>query len=164
MAEDKICMIFIVEPDKVYSFMLNFKLQHTRNFKIISYKTGGQCVNNLYKKPDIIILDQRELGTNTEHLLSLIKERSPKSFTILLTEFEDQLFFQKFIRANNFKFLIKDKDSTRQADILIQSIMSSIEREKLRSEKATQKQIVLFAVVVFLLIVLALFLSYNISI
>ena len=133
--------VFIVETNKMYSFLINYKLQRSTSFEITSYSSGGQCVQNLHRKPTVIVLDYKLLGNGTIRILNLIKERSRKSSVIIILEQEDQTILQELSKEGNYDFLVKDKDSTKLADMLIQRIMNSIARREFKDLQFKRKLI-----------------------
>lgn len=49
--------IFLVDDDKLYLKMLEIELQDNNNFILETFTTGEVCLDNLSKKPDVIVLD-----------------------------------------------------------------------------------------------------------
>lgn len=141
----------------MYSFMLGFKLQYSPDFEITSYVSGGQCIEHLYQKPDIIILDYKVIGKNLQEVLALVKERSRSSSVILLSDLEELSMLQELQNENDCDFLIKEKDSTKQADLLIQLIKNNIERREVKNREVKRKLITVYVMVALILAALGVF-------
>ena len=75
---DSSLKIFIVEDDLFYQTML-FGVLKLRNFKHVKkMATGKECLENLYLKPDVIILDYSLSDMNGVELFKQIKKVSVK--------------------------------------------------------------------------------------
>ena len=49
--------IFLIEDDAFYGEALKYHLKLNPDFDVHLFKTGKECLTNLYQKPDIICLD-----------------------------------------------------------------------------------------------------------
>ena len=56
MAENPI-KIFIVEDDSIYNKMITYILENDEDNDVYSFRTGKDCINNLSKEPQIVIVD-----------------------------------------------------------------------------------------------------------
>ncbi len=63
--------IFLVDDDILYLKMLEIDFLKQANFEINSFSSGEDCIKNLYKKPDLIILDYHLDGTNNNALTGI---------------------------------------------------------------------------------------------
>ena len=63
--------IFIVEDDTFFSELINSFLTKLGYQQILKYETGADCIQNLSKNPDIIILDY---GLNDQNGIDVLKE------------------------------------------------------------------------------------------
>ena len=64
-AENKI-KLFLVDDDVVFLKSLEMEFNAHGNFDIETYVTGERCIDNLSKKPDLIILDYLLDGTDKD--------------------------------------------------------------------------------------------------
>ena len=77
--------IFVVDDDPFYLHVVAQELKQ-RNFKNIHlFNDGDECINNLYMKPDVIILDYRMDNLNGLEVLKKVKLFSPQIIVIFLT-------------------------------------------------------------------------------
>ncbi|MDD4970538.1 MAG: response regulator [Paludibacter sp.] len=58
--------LFLVDDDVVYLKSLEMYFRQYNNFTINTYSTGENCIENLAKNPDIIILDYQLNGIDKE--------------------------------------------------------------------------------------------------
>lgn len=63
--------IFLVDDDILYLKMLEIDFLKQANFEINSFSSGEDCIKNLNKKPDLIILDYHLDGTNKHALTGI---------------------------------------------------------------------------------------------
>ncbi len=137
--------------------MLNYKFQRNSSYEILSFETAGQCVNNMLAKPDVIILDYKMLGKQILEVSKMIKERTSKSSVIILLEPDDQTMRQDLPKEVSYDYLVKDKDSTKMTDMLIQRILNSVERKEYKNQQVRQKMVAIYIAVTILMVALVMF-------
>ncbi len=57
MQHSKNIKLFLVDDDALFLKALEIQFLNNANFEIETFPTGELCIENLYKNPDIIILD-----------------------------------------------------------------------------------------------------------
>ena len=87
--------IFIVEDNEIYSMMLDYILSKDTIYKFVNFKSGEECLANLYLNPDIIILDYSLPGINGHETLVKIKAYNPKIHVIFLSDNNDKKLKKK---------------------------------------------------------------------
>jgi len=85
MKKDKDLLIYIVDDDFFYStFLWNYF--NSRGYKnIITFQNPKKCIDQLFKIPDLIILDYYMLPMNGLKALSRIKTFDPNIPVVLLS-------------------------------------------------------------------------------
>src|ERR1043165_8257364 len=91
--------IFIVEDNEIFSMMLDYILSKDSIYNFVSFKTGEECLANLYMEPDIIILDYGLPGINGYQVLTEIKKRNPSTHVIVLSSNRDRSLAAKMLSA-----------------------------------------------------------------
>ena len=90
MANKKIAL-FIVDDDILYLKALEFSIKsHFNTLNIRTFRTGEECLNEMKRKPTIVILDyflnsERPSALNGILILKEIKNISPKTKVIMLS-------------------------------------------------------------------------------
>ena len=99
--------IFLVDDDefclRLYEQQL-FSLGYT---KIFTFKNGYDCINNLNKKPDIILLDHGMENFNGFEVLKKIKAIDPDIYVIMLSGQEDFSIISETLHLGAFEFIVK---------------------------------------------------------
>ena len=69
-------LIFFIDDDKVILNLLEYTFQSRHDYDVICYKTGEECLDNLYLDPNLIVLDHILEGSNENTLngLETLKE------------------------------------------------------------------------------------------
>src|SRR6185312_1396360 len=88
---DKVPMtIFLVDDDLAYLYPLGFYLQRNTDHNIFCYRSGEECIENLHRLPDLIILDynlnpEKPNTLNGLDVLREVKAHNPKTTVIMLS-------------------------------------------------------------------------------
>lgn len=90
MNNEKKIKVFLVDDDALYLKLLEIELLEHADFTIETYPTGEQCISNLSRKPDVIILDYflngiDETAMNGILTLDKIKAFNPDIPVIMLS-------------------------------------------------------------------------------
>jgi len=143
MKKDKNYTLFIIENNEAYSFMLKYKLQRYPVYKIISFKSCEECIENMNIKPDIILLDYKLLNICSDEVLNSLKVYSQKVPFILLSSQEETAPILNLIKEGTFEYVLKEGDSTKLANKLIVKIVSILNRKKTVELKTKKMQMIL---------------------
>jgi CheY-like chemotaxis protein len=122
--------IFIVEDNQIYSMMLDYILSKDSIYQFVSFKSGEECLENLYLNPDIIILDYGLPGMNGYETLLEIKKRNQKIHVVVLTHYDDKELKQKMLDAGADDFILKQGHGEHQVIERIEEILVKDEAEK----------------------------------
>jgi two-component system, OmpR family, response regulator len=83
-------LIFFVDDDKMILNLLEYTISSRHNFDVNTYQSGEECLANMDKKPDLIVLDHifHKLGNNQMtgmETLIQIRKSDKKTPVIILT-------------------------------------------------------------------------------
>lgn len=104
--------IFIVDDDKLIQNFLEYALLGKGGYDISIYSTAEECILNLDKKPDIIVLDHSFLGleeplmTGLEALEKIKSTHRPVPVIVLSSEDSAELI-SEFLSKGATEFIIK---------------------------------------------------------
>ena len=77
--------VFLVEDSTLYSLMLDHKLQDIADYNLTIFESAEEAIENLYLKPDCIILDYYLPGMDGLEALKFIKGKKPHLPVIILS-------------------------------------------------------------------------------
>ena len=166
MENQKYPLIFIVEDNSVYSKLV---VNHLRSHKLIrteSFLSGEECLQNIDRKPDIIIQDYLLDGINGIEVLKATRKKYPHTEFIFLSSQNDIEVAVNSIKYGAYDYIVKDQNALKKLTDKINEIM--FKHEQVSNNKRFNLGIKLFfvALVVIILIFagLALFFPNAFSI
>ncbi len=111
--------IFLIEDDPFFGEALKYHLKQNPDFDVYLFKSGKECISNLYLKPDIICLDFGLPDITGDKLLIRIQEINNKIPIIIISAQEAIEVAVNFLKSGAKDYIIKN-DQTK--DILWNSI------------------------------------------
>jgi len=108
--------IFIVDDDIMLTEALSDYLSRDKPHEITCFHTGEECLKELHKQPDIIILDyhlnsvQKDAANGLE-ILQVIKKNYPNISVIMLSSQEHYGVAMKTIIKGAEQYVIKDEEA-----------------------------------------------------
>ena len=101
--------LFIVDDDELYSVFLRYKLSQSHIFDIVMYNDGAAIIEDVHKKPELLILDYKLLKMTAEVVLEEFKKKSPKTRVIILSAQEDIDIALNLFELGIDDYVVKDK-------------------------------------------------------
>jgi two-component system OmpR family response regulator len=122
--------VFIVDDDQLFLQLLEFEFSQHADFIIETFTTGEECLENLCKQPDVIILDYFldsvvKHAMNGMEILYKIKAFNPDIPVVLLSQAKIELP-EDFMENRPFDYVMK----SRTAFARLQRVLFSIFRNK----------------------------------
>lgn len=102
-------LIFVVDDNSMYNRLIASHLRLNKYQRIECFLSGEECVENLYKKPDIVIQDYLMNGINGIQVLKEFKKRNPKTEFIFLSGDDSFELAVNTIKYGAFDYVIKDQ-------------------------------------------------------
>ena len=101
-------LIYIVEDNFVYSFILKSTLEENYYSKIATFTSGEECIDMLDNNPDIIILDYNlETSLNGLESFKIIHSKKPKIPVIIISSQKDPQIAAEFLQLGAFDYIEK---------------------------------------------------------
>lgn len=136
--DEKPFKIFVVEDDDWYNRLLVHNLSLNPDYEIESFTNGRDCLNNLYKNPDVITLDYRLPDMKGLEILKNIKAENEEIQVILISEQGDIDVVVELLKYGAYDYIVKSNDIRERLLNTVQNIRNgvSLKREivSLRSE------------------------------
>ncbi len=103
--------IFIVEDDPMYARVLSYHLTQNPEYQVEVFSKGRECINNMYKKPDIITLDYKLPDMSGLKVLQKIHAASPEIPVIIISGQEDINTAVELLKAGAYDYIVKNDDA-----------------------------------------------------
>lgn len=134
--------IFLIEDDAFFGEALKYHLKLNPEFDVHLFKTGKECLSNLYLKPDIICLDFGLPDTTGDKLMAKIQETNNKIPIIITSGQEEIEVAVNFLKAGAKDYIVKSehtKDLLWNAIIKIRENLDLIHEVEELKEQLEQK-------------------------
>lgn len=103
-------LIYLVEDEKFFSSVAKQMLKSMGYDNIVQYYTGEDCKKNLYKNPDMIILDHMLGEDNGLDVLREVKSINPDIEVVFLSGQEDLQVAVNSLKYGAFDYVTKDEE------------------------------------------------------
>jgi DNA-binding NtrC family response regulator len=134
--------IFLVEDDPFFGETLRYHLKLNPDFEVFLFKTGKECMDNLYLYPNIICLDFGLPDTSGDVLLKKIQQVNNKIPTIIISGQEEIEVAVDFLKSGAKDYIVKNahtKELLWNSIIKIRENLSLIEEVEDLKEKLERK-------------------------
>ena len=106
-------LIFFVDDDKMMLNLMEYTFKCKDGFEVKSYLSGEECVENLFLKPQLIVLDhilgddesRAMSGLDTLKRITKLNNNIP---VIILSREKSNRLIDKFIKSGAKRYIIKD--------------------------------------------------------
>lgn len=117
-------LVFIVDDDEMLSMMLYDHLQKFENIEIITFETGEQCLEKLYLKPEVIILDFNlnsiePSAKNGIEILKEIKSITPEILVVMYSSQEQTGNSLEIIKHFKINYVLKNNHAFTKIDQIL---------------------------------------------
>lgn len=118
-------LIFIVEDDVLYQEMLKNELHQNQYDNIEVYTGGTECIGNLHKVPDIVMLDYNlNENMNGIQVLKKIKKSNSHTQVIMFSAQERLEVVINSIKYGAYDYIIKNDVAIRRLSQMVNKICS----------------------------------------
>ncbi len=157
MQNTKNPLIFIVEDSVVYKDLIVGHLQSKKFSNIKTFKSGEECLKEMQKKPDLIILDYSIDGMSGLELMKKAKETHPETDFIFLSGQNDVEVAVKIMKLGAADYVIKNEKAPVR---LVQAIEQAMAVTKnIKMQKGFSVGVVGFFIMLFLVIMLIILIT-----
>jgi two-component system response regulator AtoC len=102
--------IFIVEDDLLYGEMLRHHLALNPDNEVQLFKTGADCLKNIYKGPSLISLDYSLPDMSGLEVMRQVKKENPEIPVVIVSGQEDVSTAVALLREGAYDYFVKDED------------------------------------------------------
>jgi DNA-binding NtrC family response regulator len=115
---------FIVDDDVFCANIYEQFLKDIGHNDITYYNNGNDCLNNLDKNPDIIILDHNMVGITGFEVLKKIKRYNPNIYVVMISGQENIKTAVDALKYGAFDYLVKDNNVNDKITVIIDKIIT----------------------------------------
>jgi two-component system, NtrC family, response regulator AtoC len=130
--------IFIVEDNDLYAKVLKKQLEADR-FEVSLFSSGSECIANLEKSPDIILLDYTLPDMNGDRVLRQIKELKPSVHVIIISAQNNIDTAVDLLKNGAYDYITKGPETREK---LSRTIKNLYQTDQLRIENENLKEAV----------------------
>jgi DNA-binding response OmpR family regulator len=148
-------LIFIVEDNDMYSFMLEYTLSEEHHLRCLRFAKGEECIRNLPLDPDLIILDYVLPGIDGLETYRQIRNVKPEVPVLVLTGNFDSHAAQHFLEEGVYDYMLKEEDAMNRVKSTVDYVLDKkIKEVDEKEEKDGMNRIV--RMILFFLVLAAL--------
>lgn len=127
--------LFLVDDDSVYLKSLEIDFLQHADFDIETFATGELCINNLFKNPDVIILDYLLDGIDKNAMngletLDKIRAFDPEIPVVILSAQDKIEVAVNCMHHKAFDYIVKSETAFLRLQKVIETIMYTHKIEK----------------------------------
>ncbi len=123
----KTIKIFVIEDDAVYAKILSYHLSQNPDYDVETFLTGKECIDNLYKNPDIITLDYSLPDMSGMDVLKKIKKYDTEIPVVMISGQDDVTTAVNLLKEGAYDYIVKDKDTKERIWNCLKNIKEKIE-------------------------------------
>lgn len=159
--------IFLVDYNMQYATKVQQILEQN-NYKVFVLQDSRQLIENLYKKPDLIILehdlsDDRKNPYTGRYVMKKLQTMKLNIPVIVLSGINDVKLAVELLKLNVIDYIVKDEEAPEK---LLQSIDNIFKLKNIKEDALTNthnlNRIKKELVVAFLFVIVIIFIIYNI--
>lgn len=161
MANSELRKVFLVDDDPMHLQMLKDHLSSKLKLDITTFSTGEDCLANLDKNPEVIVLDyylnsvEKEAANGIE-ILKKIKARQPDTEVVMLSGQEKIEIAVETMASGAFDYVIKNESSFLRTE---NKLVNVIKHKKLQENlKIYKKGLLILAVAITIIIITSIIL------
>ncbi|MBC7696488.1 MAG: sigma-54-dependent Fis family transcriptional regulator [Burkholderiales bacterium] len=134
--------IFVLEDDEWYNKLLSHTISLNPDYQVKSFFSATEFFKNIHEKPDVVTLDYRLPDNTGEDVLEKIKQQSPDTEVIIISEQDNIETALNLLKNGAYDYIVKEKNIKDRLLAIINNVQKNI---KLKSriivlEKELQKK------------------------
>lgn len=104
----KLYKIFSVEDDSIYRRLIQHRISMNNDLDIESYSDGNSLLQNIYKKPHVLILDLNLPDLAGIEVVNTFKEKLPECLIIVLSSQDRVELVVNTLKSGVYDYILKD--------------------------------------------------------
>ncbi|HKK81947.1 MAG TPA: response regulator [Prolixibacteraceae bacterium] len=159
MQKENNSLIFVVEDNRVYNKLISSYLKSNKFTNVMSFYSGEEVINNLYRNPDIIIQDfLLDDGMNGIDVLKKAKELGNEVEFIFLSGQDNIDIAINTMKYGAYDYIVKDQMALKKMVNKINKIQSV--NKLVKSNKRYKNGAVVFFSVLAVIVLIVLLIVF----
>jgi len=113
-------LIFITEDDQTFNFLISYKLDSLDEYLIETYSKGIEVMNNIDRKPDVLILDYNLENMKGSEIIEVFKQKSPETKIIVMSSQQDIDVALELLDTGADDYIVKGNDIIERVKLALQ--------------------------------------------
>ncbi|CAN5332955.1 hypothetical protein BH09BAC1_BH09BAC1_08030 [soil metagenome] len=161
MANSELRKVFLVDDDPMHLQMLKDHLSSKFKLDITTFSTGEDCLANLDKNPDVVVLDYylnsvEKNAANGIEILKKIKVRKPDTEVVMLSGQEKIEIAVETMASGAFDYVIKNESSFLRTE---NKLINVFKHKKVQENlKLYKKGVLIMGIAIAVIIIAAIIL------
>jgi CheY-like chemotaxis protein len=106
-------IVYVVDDDRLIQNFLEYSLISKEGYSVKVFSNAEECIKNLDKKPDIIVLDHSFIGKEENLMTGLealeeIRKTDPKVPIIILSKMQDEELITSYYSKGATDYISKE--------------------------------------------------------
>ncbi|MBN1767754.1 MAG: response regulator [Prolixibacteraceae bacterium] len=162
MQKENDSLIFVVEDNRVYNKLISSYLKSNNFTNIMSFYSGEEVINNLYRNPDIIIQDfLLDDGMNGIDVLKKAKEMGNDIEFIFLSGQDNIDVAINTMKYGAYDYIVKDQMALKKMVNKINKIQSV--NKLVKSNKRYKNGVIVFFSILAIVILIVLLIVFLLN-
>ncbi|MDA3816610.1 MAG: response regulator [Prolixibacteraceae bacterium] len=159
MQKENNSLIFVVEDNRVYNKLISSYLKSNKFTNVMSFYSGEEVINNLYRNPDIIIQDfLLDDGMNGIDVLKKAKELGNEVEFIFLSGQDNIDIAINTMKYGAYDYIVKDQMALKKMVNKINKIQSV--NKLVKSNKRYKNGAVIFFSILAVIVLIVLLIVF----
>jgi DNA-binding NtrC family response regulator len=119
--------IFVLEDDEWYNKFLAHTISLNPDYDVKNFFSANDLLKNIDKKPDVVTLDYRLPDANGEDVLGKIKQQSPDTEVIIISEQDNIETAITLLKNGAYDYLVKEKNIRDRLLAIINNVHKNVQ-------------------------------------
>ncbi|MGK7393133.1 MAG: sigma-54-dependent transcriptional regulator [Candidatus Cyclobacteriaceae bacterium M3_2C_046] len=130
-------VIFIVEDDPWYGELLKYHLSLNEDYEVNLFRSGEECLNKLFQKPDVVVMDFGLPDITGDRLLAQVKAYDNTIPVVVISGQEEVAVAVNLLKSGANDYIVKDDNAK---ELLWNAIVKIKENQALKQEVEVLKE------------------------